>query len=469
MTRRRFVLSCIISLLLCLPALAQEAGGAAPAERRYEPNIANEDWSFLADPAKRVDFFDPIKYMALGRDGWFATIGGEVRMRPESLRLEGGEGIPDTVDRYLLQRYLFSGSIHMGSRLRFFAEVQAGIINGKLGAPRPSDQNVTDVHQGFVQLNSRRSSARSWIVRIGRQELSVGSSRLISASQGLNVKRSFDGLSGAYSAGRWAFDSGVARLVDALPGAFDDASDPDQQFWGVSAIRSQFPWSGGRVGVYYLGIDRARSVFVQGVSPEQRHTLGARVAGRWKRLEVNYDLVSQWGEFGTAPIRAWAVATENRLRFPETRFRPSAAVRVNAGSGDADPTDGRLESFNPLFPGNAYSGIVGLLGPTNLMDVTPTAQVALGTKVQLMFESPIYWRLSTRDALYGVDLRVLVVPRQSQERYVGTNPAIILFWTPTRHSTITATTTAFRAGAFLAPTFVGNGFLFTSLSYTYRF
>ncbi len=39
----------------------------------------NEDWSFLRDTSLRQDIWDPLKYIRLGSDDWYLTIGGEVR------------------------------------------------------------------------------------------------------------------------------------------------------------------------------------------------------------------------------------------------------------------------------------------------------------------------------------------------------------------------------------------------------
>jgi len=52
----------------------------APA-RMYHLLREDDDWSFLADPAMRKDFWDPIKYIRLrsGRNDWLLSIGGEAR------------------------------------------------------------------------------------------------------------------------------------------------------------------------------------------------------------------------------------------------------------------------------------------------------------------------------------------------------------------------------------------------------
>jgi len=55
-------------------------GSPAP-ERIYHLLREDDDWSFLADPAERQEFWDPIKYIRMrpGRNDWFLSIGGEAR------------------------------------------------------------------------------------------------------------------------------------------------------------------------------------------------------------------------------------------------------------------------------------------------------------------------------------------------------------------------------------------------------
>ena len=106
--------------------------------RRYFPDPSDEDWSFLAT-APKADAWDPLKYVPLGRDQWFLTLSGEVRYRPEGLRIRSTPERPSTIDNYLLQRYLFGSDFHLGPRSRVFVEVQSGIISGATRSPRPLD------------------------------------------------------------------------------------------------------------------------------------------------------------------------------------------------------------------------------------------------------------------------------------------------------------------------------------------
>ena len=148
---------------------------------RYE-----EDWSFLSDPAKRDDSWDPIKFIPLNEDrNVFLSLGGEIRETYERFHNTNFGLSPDDPDGYLLQRYLFHVDFHAGQRFRFFGELNSSLEDGRTGGPRPLDEDKLDVHQGFVDfvvLKPRENS--SLTLRIGRQELAFGSGRMFDLREG---------------------------------------------------------------------------------------------------------------------------------------------------------------------------------------------------------------------------------------------------------------------------------------------
>jgi hypothetical protein len=179
-------------------------------------------------------------------------------------------------------------------------------------------------------------------------------------------------------------------------------------------------------------------------------------------------MLFQWGHFSGESIRAWAFATETGYRVP-ARWRVRVSVRTDWASGDRDANDPRLQSFNPLFPGNSYSGAVGLLGPTNLTDFTPAVTVSPRSDFTIGFEAPSYWRTSTADGVYATDLRVLFRPEIGEGKYVGTNPGVLVVYQPTPHLQLQGVITRFLSGPFLERTFVAAGFGFYSFTARYRF
>ncbi len=467
---RRFRLPAIAAFAVCASAQQPAASPPAPTvQRRYLTNLADEDWSFLSNPKLRHDFWDPIKYIPLRREGWYLTISGEARLSPQGLRVRGDEVTPSSLDNYFLQRYLLATDFHLGPHFRVYTELQSGIINGRIGSPRPSDQDLLELHQGFFQYATVTRNKRNFGFRLGRQELSIGSGRLISPSQGLNVKRSFDGLSANYGTADWTFEGGVARLVRILPGAFNDPPDSAQDFWGLNFTRRRLPWKASQFSLYYLGISRKSSIYAQGIGPENRHTFGARLSGKARRVDYNYDVIGQFGSFRGAAIHAWAVSTDTGFSFRLRKLGLRAGVSANSASGDRDPNDPTLQSFNPLFPGNSYSGIVGLLGPTNLSDITPSLKAPIRRNLLIAFEMPNYFRTSLNDGVYTIDQRLIFRGVGNPHRFVGCNPGVIVAYQPFAHVTFTGAITRFQSGQFLSDTFARNGFGFYSIAGTYRF
>lgn len=434
----------------------------------YRLNAADEDWTFLKN-APKTDFWDPIKYIELEPEDWSLSISGEIRYRPESFRVMETPGRASSRDGYLLQRYLVGAELRMGKRVRVFGELQSGIVNGKLQTPRPTDQDPLDMHQAFVEFRQPLRESDQLIVTAGRQEIEIGSSRLISASPGLNVKRSFDGLVGSYRTGSWNFTGALAELVSLAPGKFDDGRNSQQRFWGAAATRPERRILRSQVGFYYLGVDYEDSTYVQGRGRELRHTIGVKWNGANDKLDLNYDVLFQWGDFAGAPIRAWAFATETGYRIPSAPWGLRISGRTDLASGDRDADAPSLQSFNPLFPGNSYSGAIGLLGPTNLTDLTPSVTVHPNRDLVFSFEAPSYWRTSTADGVYATDLRVLAPPGAGTGKYVGTNPGFLGVWQATRHLQFQGVVTRFLSGGFLENTFVSNGFNFISFTARYRF
>ena len=456
-----------VLLLWILPSHGIAAQTAAA--RTYLPNLADEDWSFLRDPAEREDFFDPAKYVRLGRENRYLTIGVEARLTAQGFRIRPTAQTESTRDNYFLQRYLFSTDLRLNERFRVYSELQTGIINGRQGTVRPTDKNLTDVHQLFFEWRRPTAAGGAFGVRVGRQELTIGSSRMISASPGLNVKRSFDGARVAYARGGWTVLASVAKLVALRPGSFDDRWQNEETFWGVGVARDSPVFDQVRTTIYYLALDKKHAGYAQGVAHDVRHTVGVHLAGTGFRVDINYDGIWQWGTFGDGSVRAWAVSTDTGYRFRLWNRTARVGLRFDVASGDADAGDPDLESFNPFFPGSSFAGLVGFFGPTNLTDLNPAFIIPLIPELNVVFESPCYWRTSNGDGIYGTNINLLIPPTAGEGRAVGCNPGFVGVWQVSRHLSVTGALTRFLPGKFLDQTFVSEGFGFYSVATVFRF
>src|SRR5262249_23501309 len=143
-----------------------------PPAPLYQKLRYEEDYTYLRDPARRTDFWDPIKYIPLGdRGDVYLSLGGEGRERYEFYNnFRWDPNSPDT-HGYFLQRYLLPADLHVGESLRVFAQLQSSLEDWREGGPRPSDEDRADVHQLFADLRLwSGQSTDSATLRLGRQE-----------------------------------------------------------------------------------------------------------------------------------------------------------------------------------------------------------------------------------------------------------------------------------------------------------
>jgi hypothetical protein len=447
-------------------AIAQEQSPARPAYKllRYD-----EDWSNLPSTAGSGDWLDPLKNIRLGiGDDWFVTIGGEIRERFEFFD-HGGWGREPSDNHYLLQRYMLHADWHLGGRFRFFGQLKSGLENNRSGGPRPPDEDRLDVQQAFLEAGLWQSGKNSMTLRVGRQEMSFGSSRLVSPREGPNVRQTFDGARLTLKAAGWRWDAFATKPVETARGVFDDSPDHTRSFWGVYGVRAFPLLPKGNIDVYYLGLDRKRARFDAGAGREQRHSTGARIWGKTEAWDYNTEAVFQWGRFGAGDIRAWTVASDTGYRIDSVRLRPRLGLKADIASGDRNPADKTLGTFDALFPKGEYFSEADLLGPYNLMDVHPSISLELTRNLTLTPDADLFWRQSTRDGIYGIAANLIQSGRATTARYIGSHTSAQLEWRVDRHTSITGMYLHFFPGEFLRQAPPGRNVNFVATWVTYRF
>ncbi|MCI0392206.1 MAG: alginate export family protein [Acidobacteria bacterium] len=441
----------------------------------YKSLRDEEDWSYLCDPARRTDYLDPVKYIPLreGREDWYLTIGGEVRFNYERyLNEEWGERVRDG-NGYLLQRYMLHFDLHLGRRVRVFVQPKSGIATSRRGGPAPPDEDKLDINQAFVDLSfgfgDKNGKPPALVVRAGRQEISLGSGRLVSEREGPNVRVGFDGLRATVRAGAWRLDGFVTKPVETDRGFFDDEPLNAETFWGIYASRPLPLIPKSNLDIYFLSHDRKLARFDQGVGRETRHSLGARLWNRGQAFDYDLELVYQLGAFGQGSIRAWGGSSTTGYRFARAPLRPRIALDTGATSGDSDPRDPDLETLRPPFPRGKYFGPLAANGPSNFVGFRPSLTLQLHNRVSLVGDTFFFWRESRRDGVYGIPGNLLRTGRSSRARYIGTQPGAEIVWQADRHAAVSVAYAHYFTGRFLRETPPGRDISYFEAKVTYKF
>jgi hypothetical protein len=449
------------------PAAADTGATLQPPP--YRLNRADEDYRFLADPARQSDLWDPLKYVPLNESGsWYLSLGGEARERYEYFnRSNWGKDPQD--NGYLLQRYFLHGDLHMGEHARLFTQFQSSLADGRKGGPRPTDRDEFDLHQAFLDLKLDLPADGSISLRSGRQELAYGTQRIIAVREGPNVRQSFDGFRLMYHTGEVQLDGFVTRPVQTNRHVFDDGQDSNKALWGAYAVMPFAPLPGGNLDLYYVGLYRTRAGFDQGAARETRHSAGARLWRTVAPLDYNFEALYQWGAFGTGEIRAWTVASDTGYTLESLPLRPRFGLRADIASGDEGPANPDLQTFNPLFPKGAYFSEAGLIGPANFIDLNPCLDLHVSKRLTLIFDWDFFWRESTRDGIYNNAVTLVRTGKTSNARYIGSMPQAQLLWDIDRHLSFAAIYGHFFAGRFLKESGPGDDVDYVTTWITYKF
>ena len=436
----------------------------------------DEDYSYLKDPNRRTDFWDPIKYTPIGdREDWYVSFGAQ--LRPWFQFYNNFDfGTTPGPNAFLTQRYLFHGDFHFGPNIRFFGQLVSGLENGRIGGPLPDiDENVFDAHQAFLDLVQHFGENDTLTWRLGRQEMLYGSGRLIDVREGVNLRRSFDAARLLFRLGDWSVDGFWSKPVLNRPGVFDDIPYPNLSLWGVYAVRP-FAWlPDGHTDLYYLGYENTRATFDKATPElstgyELRNSLGTRLWGHPMPWEYDIEAIWQFGRFGRGSIEAGAIASATRYNFDELPLRPRVGLVADITSGDRNPRSPNLQTFNPMFPTGAYLNLANPIGPANFIQLHPTTDVRFGDKVTLLADWAFVWRESVDDGIYGPFVGPPIRTGQlSRNPFVGSSPSVTLTWNATRHITILASYVHFFAGPFLKETPPGKDMDYVAFWVDYTF
>jgi hypothetical protein len=416
-----------------------------------------------------------LKHIPLGDNGdWYLTLGNEIRVRYEFYQdNQWGQG-PQDPGGFLWARVLPYADLHLGPNFRAFGQLVSAFEWWDDTGVRPADEDRLDVLQAFFDVRVPIGKDASLLVRPGRQMLRYGSERLIGTRYGANVPLPYEGALARLETGRWRIDAFYTHPVATARGEWDDQSNDTQSLWSFYATRS-LPSLGKQAGIdaYYVGYWDDQAQFAQGPGEELRHTLGVRFFGAKSDFDWDVEGFYQFGDYemsaGNGGISAWAVGCNIGYTFEGAPLRPRLGMKMNVISGDDDPDDADLQTFNSLFPKRKYFGEMGVIGPYNLIDVHPSLGLQLTSKTALELAAVAYWRYSTNDGIYNMPGTVIRTGFDTDARFIGTQLEAALTHKFSRELDVSATYEIFLPGNFVENTGPDEVVHFLGIELRYRF
>jgi hypothetical protein len=447
MRNARPILFLLILRTTAFAASVIDTGEIPSKPSGYKMLRFDEDYSSLANESNRKDWFAPVKYIQLRTNdpSWYLTLGGELRERFEGNH-DDNFGIGSGSDSIWLQRITFLADLHLGERVRIFAEGISGLVASELQPAPPVQDDPIDLLFAFVDIVPYAKDDQRLTLRAGRFGMSFGSGRLVSTRAAPNIPFRFEGAEAIYSRALWNVTAFVTRPVKDI--GHLSAADYSTAFWGLYATHYfDAPHSLG-FDLYYFGIHREHGAYASGMGDEHRHSIGAREFGTLNHWDWNAEQILQFGSFGNDSILAWAAAIDAGYTW-DSAWKPRLGVKTGMTSGDDDPNVGRLETFDALFFKSGYFNDASLIRPQNIMSVHPNVSVKPWRTVTLDGGVSPFWRYSRNDAVYGVPGFVAIPPNKTASRYVGTAFDVNLTWQVQQHVSIQASYVHFLTGNYV--------------------
>ncbi|MEO1053627.1 MAG: alginate export family protein [Bacteroidota bacterium] len=384
---KKTVLICFTYILSLLPVLAQS---------QYDFSLLRQDDKIEIDSTDDKSFYSSIKQIPLSNPGSYLSFGGSYRGQYERFRNENFSDEDDPDNGWYLQRFLLHAHAQLGNNFSIFGEVGSSTISGKENLA-PVDKDELYVNQLFVQFTKDNVT-----FKVGRENLKIGSRRLVDPREGPNVRRSFDHASLFIALGESRFRAFAGKPMQPQFGIFDnDFLTDDESIWGLYGERL-FNISDFHLDAYYIGNFQEQAEYELGIEDETRHSLGARIWGTNGKWGFDNEAIIQFGTFGDTNILAWTASVNTWLDVTE---KHRLGIKSELISGDRE--GGALNTFNPLYPRGAYFGRVARFGPANLIDIHPYWNFTKG-KLFIEIDYDVFWRFTTDDAVYDPALNLVL-------------------------------------------------------------
>lgn len=453
----------LLILLLCSSAFCLHAQPMLSFRQlRYD-----EDYSFLKNDSSN-NWYRKTKFNSLSKSKTtHLSIGGDIRYQYQWFKNENWGSSPADKDGFILTRYLVHGDLHAGRNFRAFVQLQSSLANGKINPPSPVDENQLDLHQAFADLVIPAHRTPSLTIRLGRQELLYGSQRLVAVRDGPNNRQSFDAARLLYSNKNWKADVFYSHFVRSKQKIFDDGFNQSTKFWGAYVVKNKLSFF-KNADLYYFGLWKNSAKFDDGTGKELRHSIGSRIWGTINSWRYDIEGLYQFGNFAHKKIDAWTFSVNAGYKFLHTKLTPEIAIKTELISGDRKYDDGKLQTFNPLFPRGGYFGLVSLIGPANLFDIHPSFSLDLSRKLFLNMDYDIFWRYSRNDGIYGPNVALINTGRNSDRKSIGRQYSTYLEYTPNPLLYFRGEFTWFQVSDYLEDT-AGKDILFTAITAQLKF
>lgn len=393
------------------------------------------------------------------------TFSLEARLRGEwrENNYDFNSGVGDiTDDTWLLSRLRLGVDWKPARWLHFYVEGQdtreffseRPNVLGQFGA---EGDDSFDLRQAYAEIGDVKHGLSA---KIGRQTMIYGDKRLISSSDWGNASRTFDAGRFHYAREKWWLDAFTSSVVRFRQGEFNlsswfDDSDGHEDFFDAKFFSGLYFSTTALdfqvTDLYALELheeDKGGSDFV---------TLGTRAKADPQKLagwDYEAEMAVQLGERFGKDLSAFAGHWGLGYNWLHAPWKPRVGVEYSYASGDGNADDGRVGTFQNLFPTNhLYYGYTDVFAWQNLHNPAVKFSVDPTDKLRVMLDYHLFWLDDTADGWYRANQTSIVRPiTPSAGGYAGSELDFTIIWKALKQLDVQAGYSHFFAGRYLDDT-----------------
>ncbi|MEX2113004.1 MAG: alginate export family protein [Pirellulales bacterium] len=411
------------------------------------------DFRYLDDPNNTYHMWsDGLKRRRIG-DDWLFSTGGEVRDRYMN---EIDSRLTPSVNRYEQLRTLVYGSLYHRDDFGFFVQYLDAQHFGAELAPLPIDRDRSDLVDLFVDVKLFEWQDRPVYARGGRQEISLGSQRIVSNLDWANTLRTFQGVRVFRQGEQW--DATAFWLQPIVPNpTYFDSPDERQNFTGIWTTYRAKP--GRFLDLYALNLNNSNQVFAGEsglLGGTNFTTLGTRIVGDVDNTWLyDAEAMVQVGRHSNQQLQAAASTTGIGYNFKNVEMTPQFWIYYDFASGDAQPGVGdTFGTFNQLYPfGHYYLGYLDLVARQNIQDLNMQVVLFPTKWTYLLVQYHNFHLAQARSPLFGAGGNVLRVdPTGAAGTNVGDELDVLVNFHLTAHQDILVGFSKLFPGSYIRQT-----------------
>lgn len=390
--------------------------------------------------------------------------GAELRARAQTRN--GGGDDPTKQDAFTTTRLRFDATMRPTRHVRIFVEAQDSHVQG-FASDRDNRafKDPVDIRQGYLALGRE---AGPLTLFVGRRELSFIDERIIGIRNWSNISPAWDGSELVLRRGKDSVNLLAVTQVDISDG-FDPPSRTRWVYGAVGVIGSGL--GGHQIEPFYF--TSRRPVDLASNLGGVLRTAGSRFSGLLAETwDYQVILAGQGGRTESQTQGAWMGVWALGKTLEQRRLQPRLGVEWSYASGDSDPRDGRIGTFDTLFPGpHRIYGEQDIVSLRNLQALKTGVELHPRRAWQINVDF-LDFRLASRyDGLYQTNFvaRAHAPLGGASSAHIGSEVDVVLRYAPTPKVEVSFGMSRFMAGQFVVREVPGGGsqtFLHTTLLVT---